>query len=88
MRAVVDLLDPEPPQQVRSALSEVQMLYAKEARRAVRPGPERRPQAPAKEAGAEARGSEPAATPPSSRSDGLQSCWTPRRDVTRRPRSS
>jgi hypothetical protein len=27
----VDLLDPEPANQVRSALSEVQMLYAKEA---------------------------------------------------------
>src|SRR3954465_3318553 len=29
VRAVVDLLDPEPATQVRSALSEVQMLYAK-----------------------------------------------------------
>jgi hypothetical protein len=31
VRAVVDLLDPEPAAQVRSALSEVQMLYAKQA---------------------------------------------------------
>ena len=31
VRAVVDLLDAEPAAQVRSALSEVQMLYAKEA---------------------------------------------------------
>src|SRR6266511_1263875 len=31
VRAVVGLLDPEPADQVRSALSEVQMLYAKEA---------------------------------------------------------
>ena len=31
VRAVVDLLDPEPAAQVRSALSEVQMLYAKYA---------------------------------------------------------
>ncbi len=31
VRAVVDLLDPEPADQVRAALSEVQMLYAKEA---------------------------------------------------------
>jgi hypothetical protein len=31
VRAVVDLLDPDPAKQVRSALSEVQMLYAKEA---------------------------------------------------------
>jgi hypothetical protein len=30
VRAVVDLLDPEPAKQVRSALSEVQMLYAKQ----------------------------------------------------------
>ena len=30
VRAVVDLLDPEPAQQVRSALSEVQVLYAKQ----------------------------------------------------------
>jgi hypothetical protein len=31
VRAVVDLLDPEPAEQVRAALSEVQMLYAKAA---------------------------------------------------------
>jgi hypothetical protein len=31
VRAVVGLLDPEPARQVRSALSEVQMMYAKEA---------------------------------------------------------
>jgi hypothetical protein len=31
VRAVVDLLDPEAAKQVRGALSEVQMLYAKEA---------------------------------------------------------
>ena len=31
VRAVVDLLDPEPAKQVRTALSEVQMLYAKYA---------------------------------------------------------
>jgi hypothetical protein len=31
VRAVVDLLDPEPARQVRGALSEVQMLYAREA---------------------------------------------------------
>jgi hypothetical protein len=31
VRALVGLLDPEPGNQVRSALSEVQMLYAKEA---------------------------------------------------------
>src|SRR3954467_8638932 len=31
VRAIVGLLDPEPAQQVRSALSEVQVLYAKQA---------------------------------------------------------
>lgn len=40
VRAVVDLLDPEPAAQVRSALSEVQMLYAKEAGEGGGPGSE------------------------------------------------
>jgi|Tabmets5t2r1_1033131.scaffolds.fasta_scaffold17231_1 hypothetical protein len=31
VRAVLDLLEPEPREQVRSALSELQMLYAREA---------------------------------------------------------
>jgi hypothetical protein len=31
VRAVLDLLDPEPREQVREALSQVQMLYAREA---------------------------------------------------------
>jgi hypothetical protein len=31
VRAVIDLIDPEPRQQVREALSQVQMLYAREA---------------------------------------------------------
>jgi hypothetical protein len=31
VRAVVDLLDPEPAEQVRNALSELQMVYAREA---------------------------------------------------------
>jgi hypothetical protein len=31
VRAVVDLLEPEPREQVRTALSELQMLYAREA---------------------------------------------------------
>ena len=31
VRAIVDLLDPEPAKQVRGALSEVQMLYARQA---------------------------------------------------------
>jgi hypothetical protein len=40
VRAVVDLLDPEPAAQVRSALSEVQMLYAKQASGGAEPGAE------------------------------------------------
>lgn len=40
VRAVVDLLDPEPSAQVRSALSEVQMLYAKQAGGGDEPGPD------------------------------------------------
>jgi hypothetical protein len=32
VRAVLDLIDPEPREQVREALSQVQMLYAREAR--------------------------------------------------------
>jgi len=38
VRAVVGLLDPEPAAQVRSALSEVQMLYAKQAGGGEEPG--------------------------------------------------
>ena len=40
VRAVIGLLDPEPAAQVRSALAEVQMLYAKEARGAEEPRPQ------------------------------------------------
>ncbi|HKH14961.1 MAG TPA: hypothetical protein VKA47_09935 [Solirubrobacterales bacterium] len=40
VRAVVGLLDPEPAAQVRSALSEVQMLYAKQAEGGEEPGPD------------------------------------------------
>ncbi len=37
---MIDLLDPEPAAQVRSALAEVQMLYAKQAGGGEEPGPE------------------------------------------------
>ena len=47
VRAVVDLLDDEPAKQVRSALSEVQMLYAKHAGEAARPSPRAAARAPA-----------------------------------------
>jgi len=49
VRAVLDLLDEEPAAQVRSALAEVQMLYAREAGGAGEPGggePESGPQEP------------------------------------------
>src|SRR5919197_2819119 len=41
VRAVLDLLDEEPAAQVRSALAEVQMLYAKEAGGAREGAPQR-----------------------------------------------
>jgi hypothetical protein len=44
VRAVVGLLDPEPAAQVRSALSEVQMLYAKQAGGGGEPGAEGGPE--------------------------------------------
>jgi hypothetical protein len=65
VRAVVELLEPEPREQVRSALSELQMLYAREAGGeggAPRGGPAGEPGA----GGAE--------TPPPKRDSGL---WTP-----------
>jgi hypothetical protein len=70
VRAVVDLLDPEPAAQVRSALSEVQMLYAKHAGEGGEPPTEGGSQAP--------EGSQP--PPPGSGSQGGPSkLWTPGR---------
>lgn len=40
VRAVIGLLDPEPAAQVQSALSEVQMLYAKHAGEGAGPAPQ------------------------------------------------
>jgi hypothetical protein len=67
VRAVVDLLDDEPAKQVRSALSEIQMLYAKHAEGGP-VEPESGPEAPP---GAEA--------PPPSRGAprGPSRLWTP-----------
>jgi hypothetical protein len=65
VRAVVDLLEPEPREQVRSALSELQMLYAREAGGgggAPEGGPAGEPQGGAAE------------SPPPKRDSGL---WTP-----------
>jgi hypothetical protein len=70
VRAVVDLLDPEPATQVRSALSEVQMLYAKHAGEGGEPPPEGGSQAP--------EGGQP--PPPGAGSAGGPSkLWTPGR---------
>jgi hypothetical protein len=44
VRAVIGLLDPEPAAQVRSALSEVQVLYAKQAGGGAEPAPEGDPE--------------------------------------------
>ena len=44
VRAVIGLLDPEPAAQVKSALAEVQMLYAKQAEGGEAPAPEGGPE--------------------------------------------
>lgn len=68
VRAVVDLLDPEPAAQVRSALSEVQMLYAKQAEG---PGPSGGEGGPEPAAGGEGPPAGPGSQPGPSR------LWTP-----------
>ena len=73
-RAVVDLLDPEQAEQVRSALSQVQVLYAKQAEEGGREpgegGPEPTAQAGREQEDAEAAGRRSAARGPSK-------LWTP-----------
>ncbi len=61
VRAVLELIDPEPREQVREALSQVQMLYAREAKG---DGGE----------GAPESGEPPPQQPPGERPSGL---WTP-----------
>ena len=70
VRAVVDLLDPEPAAQVRSALSEVQMLYAKYANEGGEPPEEGGSQPPE-------RGQPPPPAPGSQ--GGPSKLWTPGR---------
>ena len=70
VRAVVDLLDPEPAAQVRSALSEVQMLYAKYANEEEEPPEEGGSQAP--------EGGQPPPPGPGSQG-GPSKLWTPGR---------
>jgi hypothetical protein len=75
VRALVDMLEPEPRSQVQTALSEVQMMYAREAGGGERPQPEhpsepggaRPPRQPGGEPGARRR-------PGRGRGSGL---WTP-----------
>jgi hypothetical protein len=52
VRAVLELIDPGPREQVREALSQVQMLYAREARGEEAAGSEAEPEAPGGEGGA------------------------------------
>ncbi len=70
VRAVLDLLDEGPREQVREALSQVQMLYARESREGGEPPPEGGEPPPAPpEPGAEPRPGEPPPrlwTPPGS----------------------
>ena len=65
VRAVVDLLEPEPREQVRNALSELQLLYARESGDKGGAPPEGGPGGP------EAKGGE---SPPPKPDSGL---WTP-----------
>jgi hypothetical protein len=57
VRAVIDLLEPEPARAVREALAELQMLYAREAQGGVgpedEPGEEQPPEPPPPAAGTE-----------------------------------
>lgn len=71
VRAVVDLLDEGPREQVREALSQVQMLYAREAGGAGQPPPsDRGGQPPPSEPGSQPQGGRRGPEPP----PGL---WTP-----------
>jgi hypothetical protein len=67
VRAIVDLLDPEQSKQIRNALSELQMLYARQAEGA----PAGEPEPSAEEQAAPRQGEEGAARKPP---PGL---WTP-----------
>ena len=68
VRAVLGLLDPEPAAQVKQALSEVQMMYAKEAGESAEPPPERSQQAAPPT---------PEQPPASERPRGPSKLWTP-----------
>jgi hypothetical protein len=70
VRAVVDLLDPEPAKQVQSALSEVQMLYAKYAG-------ETTPEGTAGAEGADRPEPKPETPPTGGAQRGPSRLWTP-----------
>ena len=68
VRAVIGLLDEEPAAQVRSALAEVQMLYAKQAGAAAPPGGE---------GGAEPQGPSQQPSPEGTERQRPSRLWTP-----------
>jgi hypothetical protein len=73
-RAVVDLLDPEQAEQVRAALAQVQMLYAKQAEEGG-PEPEEGGPEPPAQAGREQEDAEAAGRRSAAR--GPSKLWTP-----------
>ena len=74
VRAVVGLLDPEPAKQVRSALSEIQVLYAKEAQGAPAEGEGGAPPTPPAGERAPTAGEPPR---PGETGRGPSKLWTP-----------
>jgi hypothetical protein len=73
-RAIVDLLDPEQAEQVRSALSQVQMLYAKQAGEGEPEAKEGEPERPAEAASQQG---DAEAAPRRSPPRGPSKLWTP-----------
>jgi hypothetical protein len=72
IRAVVDLLDPEPAKQVRAALSQIQVLYARQAG-----GGEPGPEGDDGEQGGEVAAPSPERPPPPGAQRGPSKLWTP-----------
>ena len=72
IRAVVDLLDPEPAKQVRAALSQIQVLYARQAG-----GGEPGPEGDDGEQGGEGGAPPPEQPPQPGAQRGPSKLWTP-----------
>jgi hypothetical protein len=72
IRAVVDLLDPEPAKQVRAALSQIQVLYARQAG-----GGEPGPEGDDGEQGGEGGAPAPEQPPQRGAQRGPSKLWTP-----------